>query len=396
MASVLDVINPITIANYVQGAWDGISQNNPFFDKLKKSGNIKKNVTGDNVTWTIEGSRHTPQIVAPYQDINEFFVPKKRYVQATMGWAEVLNAVAIDKGQLRRNDGAQALVKLRDVEFPAMVRDLIVGTNGIAHQILNMNGSTYSGTGLPVYGLPSALLGPGATGLNGFDGVSTVTGLAPAATDIEVIPTAASQTYAGLSLARSGLTGLDGDAEPDAWTPLLVNSTSSGWGTGASAKNNVLEYLSHAISRASRFSASDPTKLPDLALGSFTYFQYLRNAVNDKQTIYLTDKVTKDRVFGVGSNPNMVYHDGLEFTWDENMPAGFYILNTKQIFLDCQPIIGPLSGDKNPLKGGAKGSDMFETEVAFNDGRRAVTISVTFPGMLRFNPRYQVRVAPYA
>jgi hypothetical protein len=370
MASPQDVINPITIANYGRDAWDGVSKHNPLWAMLEKKGNIRRNVAGTQVTWPLEAGRQTPQIVTNYQDVSSFYVPKKSHVQATITWGQVANFLAVDKGMLRQNQGTEALVQYRNYAVPAMFRDLIVGTNGLGHQFFNMNGVTYSGTGDPLYGLPSVFTGNSAITWAAGSKEGTIT----------------NTNYAGLSCVL-GAISVD-NAQSDAWTGTAVNTTSTAWASGtANARANIKEWLSYGIARSSRFSQSDPSLNPDCTFLAFNLFQDLAYQIGEKQTFYVTGNAAASPL-AFGTNKMHLMHDNLPVYWDENMVTSTgYTLNFSQIYCDVQPLISGVSAAKSPMKSAS--SDMFEVEVDYNDARRGITISATFPGQLRINPRYQ-------
>lgn len=375
MASMQDVINPITITNYERDFVDGITQHNPTFKLLNDKGNIKRNVGGTSLTWELEAGRHDVHIVDDYEDVAAKYTPRKRFAQPTLNWGELAVFRAISKGQLRQNSGQEALVRFRDEEVPAMFRDAIFATNGLAHQFLNQDGTDYSGTGRPMFGLPTL-----------FTDVTWAAGSKEGTV---------AGSYAGLSMALSGIS-VDG-AESDAWTPTAVNTTSTAWGGGAgnaTFRYNAFEILTYAMAKASRFSANDPKKMPDCGILAQSLFIDLGYQIQAKQTIFLGGKVGKGQDQGIGyGNDKTLYHNGLPIHWDENMPASTgYILNFSQIDLCQQPLIS-VSADKSPVKTDGEYSPLFETEVSYNDGRRAVTVSATFPGQIKFrNPRYQVQL----
>jgi hypothetical protein len=251
MAGFLDIITPVTTANYALGAWDSISQNHPLWAMLKKQGSFSYDVGGTTIVQPIEAGRNLPIISAPGMDLTQYIKSNVRYAQATFTWGEITNVLGIDVGALRRNSGPQALVKLKEKEVPRMIKDTILGLYGLHWQFLNQNITVPTGTGastgLPMGGLPSCLLQSGATGLRGSNGVFGA-GTAPTysaldAADIEAIPGTASQTYGSLSMApigsngagTGGLTGVD-NAEFDAWTPTLVNTSSTSWASGTAAR----------------------------------------------------------------------------------------------------------------------------------------------------------------
>lgn len=375
MPSPTEVISPVTIANYVKGRWNNILKMNPFFGMLEKKGNIKTGESGTMLNWAVRAGIYQAIIASDYQDLSSNYVPKKQYFQATLPWGEIVQTDAVSKGEFAKNDGEQVLVRLRDYRVPDMVSDLINrSTTSLAYQILNQNGSTYAGSGDPMYGFPSGMTDAGGTASSANFAV-------------------ASGTYAGQSIALNGIS-VDG-AVDNAWTPTLVNTTSSGWGAGASAKNNVLEYLT-AGQLAATFDAADSSEKPTMGILNQTYFGYLQNALTAKETIFIQQPVEADDIWGIGTSVVMARHNGLSYCWDSNMSTFVgYQLNLEKAWMHFLKVPAAISADRMP--GPAAGrKDIFDTEVNYNDQRRGVTVSITGRGQLRFSPRHQVGFKAYA
>lgn len=396
MAGILDALTPTTIANYARGSWDGVSQNNPFFSELKKRGRIKYDVGGDQLVIPVEMGRYTPIVSAPGMDLSSQFAPKVRHKQASFPWGEITNATVLDRGLLRRNSGDQALVRLKDTEIPALMRDAIIGTNGLAHQLLQQNGPGYTGAGLPFYGAPSFLHAPGATGLVGFDGISTATGIAVADTDIEATFSSTSATYGGLSMERSALTGVDG-LEPDAWTSTLVNTSYTGWtGTADQESLAMLLAMQYAVNRACRFSNSDPNKKPTFGTLDFSFFSYAGALIAAKQTIYVQSEQKNAMTPNLGYGQFELMHAGIKWFWDENAQASSGIIwNLNQCELNIQPLYKDQEGG-SPLKVSGEDAGIMESNINFDPLRRLWLISATIPGQFAANPRYFVRLGNYS
>lgn len=372
MASVQEVITPITITNYERDFVDGVTQHNPVFAMLKKHGNIKKNVGGTGLTWQLEAGRHDVHILTDYEDNTAKYTPRKRFAQATLGWGLVGSFRAISKGQLRQNSGQEALVRFRDEEIPAMFRDLIDASNGLGHQFLNEAGTS---AGSPHFGLP-ALNGTVSFSAGAKEGTVTA------------------GTYAGLNLAPSGI-NVDG-VEADAWTPKHVNTTSTAWSGGAgnaTFRYNAFEVLTYSLSVSTRFGSKNPDLMPDCWLLTRDMFNDVAYQIQAKETIFISGKAKKGEQFGIGTAQHELTHNGYPIYWDENMPASTgWLLNFKQIDLCVQPLL-EVSGDKSPMKKGGEDISLFECEVSYNTPRGAVDVSVVHPGQFRFrSPRYQTRL----
>jgi hypothetical protein len=253
------------------------------------------------------------------------------------------------------------------------------------------------------------MLAAGATGLRGSDGVFAG-GNAPTyssldAADREAVPGTSSQTYGGLSMApvgsngagTGGLTGVD-NLEFDAWTPTLVNTTSTAWNGSASASANVLAWAQWMVSKSSRFSSSDATKKPAFGVMGFVYFNYLGNAIAGKTQIYAEGNQLGDQNANVGYNVAKLPHAGIWWYWDEFMPSKTaHVLNPNYIFVDVQPLYKSLdSNSPSPLTVTGEDAGILETAITWDPVRRQWIVTCTFPGQIKIHPRYQTAAGEYA
>lgn len=392
MASLQDVINPITITNYGRGYVDNVVMKFPFFRLLKKYGQIERNVGGTNFTWEIEAGRHDPQIVSDDQDVSTYYTPRKRFAQPTLNWGQIAVFRRFGKGQLRQNYGPQALVNIRNTEIKTMFRDAFDAQNGLMWQWWNMNGGTYTGTGLPMYGMPSVM----SSGTITWSSTSQFGSFAAAG------------TYASLPLASGAMSAYVDGAQADAWTPSAINATApvyANTGTagflGTDTLPNCFGILSAAWQQADRFSGGkNPDFRPDCFFLCQDWFRKLERALTGKQQFLLTQRTESDDEFGLGAYNDQLYHNGKPVYWDANMPdqQGF-VLNFKQIGWKMQPRISAISADESEMKAdsdedGESGApnDWFEIEQTYGDDRRTVRVSATLAGQLWMNPRYQVGI----
>jgi hypothetical protein len=404
MSGPLDVLSATTIANYALGALDGVTLHNPMLKALREKGDWEYDVGGTTMAGPVEVGYDKPIISAPGMDLTPNLKATNRYVQWSQVWAEIAGVKTVDNGMLRRNSGKQALVKLRDKEVPAMLRGMLDKVDGLLHQFLNQNiasptQSSGTVTGLPLAGLPSFLLAPGSASLNGSVLGEILTGSAVAATDREAVCT--TQTYGGLSLAPSGLSGID-NLVADAWRPCLVNSTSTAWNGSASVATNILAILQWAANRSKRFSASDPNLRPDAEFGawlSYDYFQLLGNAIAAKQTIYLSGGKSGAGVSSVplGTDSDMLPHAGYAWRWDERMPAACgYLITWPQVMAKVQPLFAGIEGNGNPLGKSGEDAGLIETAITYDPVRRQWIVTGTAPMQIQCQPRYFTRIGAYA
>lgn len=380
MPTPTQVIDPITIDNYGRMAWDDIVQHYPTARTFMQKGNINRDQGGLALTWPIEAGRNDVHITQDFEDVAQLYTLRRPYSQPTVDWGQLAVLRAISKGELKKNSGNQALVKFGRKVVPSMFRDGLVGpTNSLFWQFFNINAYSYTTANgkVPFAGLPSI-----------FTGTTAITWSSTAKEG-----TINNTNYAGLSCVLGGLSSTVDGAENDAWTPTAINTTSTAWaGATATFRTNAFEILSYAISAGSRFDANDMTKQISEIVTTRAYYNDVAYQMNQKQSFLLEKAVGKKAVFGIGQDVmNGLEHNGVPIRWDALMPAStFYGLNYDQMWLDLMPKM-EFSNDGNAVLTTSGDNDsIFETEVRYNDGRRAVTVSATVDGQFRYNPRYQV------
>jgi hypothetical protein len=412
MSAYLDPVQTTTIYNYKRGAEDSVMQNNRFFRSMYEKSQIESDQGGELIEGPIEAGRHTPYVSAPGEDISGRQTTKQRWKRWQLPWAQTNLSAAWNVGLLRRNNGDQALVKIRDVEVPAMLRDIFDANGsasnelGVAYQMLNTNAATYTGGGLPVQGIPTFLLPVGSTGLQGFNrSTGVVSGSGPALTDQEVVPTVTSQSYANLPMYRSGLTGVDG-LEVDAWTPTQINSSATAWtGVSNDQANSLPIVYNYAVQQACRFSSTNKAMMPDLGYCDLTSFNRLGAKLDTRQTVFIDGgKQQANDTFGTGYNATTgrLFHANLWWYWDENMAGDTaFVLNFKKSKLMTQPITNTYYGGEMPMANGSssEGSDaikeLLEMHVGFDSSTLTHLLTFIFAGQAFFHPRYQVSVRKY-
>lgn len=407
MAGPLDPAVSTTIAYYARDVFDGVKENFAFWKNINDQGKLIYDQGGDPIVQPLAVGRYRPIISAPGMDLSQYATSVPRHLRSSLAFGEVTVTTRFDRGLLRRNSGNEALVDLSSTEIPQMVEDIVKGPGFTANsdgslswQILNTAGQSYSGGGLPIYGLPSFLLAPGATGLNGFNpDTKVVSGIAPVAADREVVPTSTSATYAGWSMAYNGLSATVTQAEPDAYTPTLVNLGSSVW-TGTQQQYNlaIANALNWTVERTCRFDNTDPTYRGTFGMLSSDYFRFLGEFLAGKQTIYMQPMQT-DAI----DSPNMGYaprnrlrHADLWFYYDYNMPAATaYVINGKQLKICFQKLFkdgvfpSPLAGITGEDAG------IVEPIVMLDPLTRSYIVNLTIPAQMLANPRYHGRLGNF-
>jgi len=371
------VINPITIDNYGRMAWDNVTNHYPTAKQFMQKGNITRDQGGNKLTWPIEAGKNDVFITQDFEDVTANYVMTTAHAQPTIDWAQLSVFKAISKGQLKRNNGKEALVKWSQKAIPSMYRDGLSGvTNSLFDQFFNMNIGSYTSK-VAFAGLPSVFTGNTAITWSSTVKEGTIN----------------NTNYAGLTCVSGGLSSLVDNPVADAWTPTAVNTTSTAWG-GATAtlRVNAFEILSYAISAASRFSPNEAAQNPDEVVMTRAMYNDIAYQMQQKQSFLLGKSVGKGASFGIGMDVSQgLEHNGVPIRWDTHLAANTgYVLNYDQMFLDFLPKM-EFSGDKvGELKQTGDDESIFETEIRYSEGRRALTVSATADGQFRINPRYQI------
>ena len=409
MPGIFDALPASTITNYKKGAIDSVVDSNVLLSKLFTDGRVQRKQGGDALEGAIQAGQYTPRISAPGEDRSGKYNPAAHFKRWRAQWAETSVEGGIDFGILRRNSGAQAIVDVADRTMPNMFKSLLLnGTTSLNGLLLGCNSAAYSGTGLPIDGLPTVL--PGASnqqtvaqaitsydlrGQNSDTGV--LTGAVPAVTDKEVgigsAPTL--QNYLGLSLKYNALTGVDG-LKPNAWSPTLVNSSATEWsGTANDQANGILKYSQYAASRASRFSATDNSFRPAFGVTTFDQYMKMGNKLDSRQTIFVQPGGESNNKFGTGfKTVGMTYHAGLWWYFDQACPVerGF-VINTDQTDFFLQPVLdtvdsGAIPSSFNTSGGGIDNGDLIESHVHFDPSYLRLVCAAMINGQIRWHPRY--------
>lgn len=419
MAGIFDALDATTITNYKKGAIDSVVENNPFLSVLFNKAMVERKQGGDALEGPIEVGRFTPRFSAPGEDRSANYVSKVHHKRWRSEWAEISVEDSVDFGLLRRNSGKEALVDLASREVPAIYRDILTnGSTSLNGAILSNNSASgiYTGTGLPIDGLPTLL--PGASAqqtvaaaitsydLEGFNPTTgALTGSAPADTDIEVniggAPTV--QNYCGLSLKYNALTGIDG-LTANAWTGTLVNTSATAWsGTNDDEANAVTKYTQYAINRASRFSNQDQKFRPTFAVTTSDQLYKLGAKLTSIQNVYLKPGDDTTNKWGTGfKTDGMIFHAGLWHWFDASVPDGRgFVINANMAKLFLQPSFDTIENDSIPPNFNTKGggvpmSDLIESHIHFDPSYLRLVVAALINGQVWFHPRYQAAWDAYS
>lgn len=378
MPTPAQVVDPITIANYSKMEWKNTVEHYPTAKRFMQKGNVNRDVGGDQLQWPIEAGVDENHVIQDYEDVSSLYTMTVNYARATIDWGLIGSFKAISKGQLRTNSGAQALVKFGRKTVPSMFKNLLNQASGsLFWHLFNTNLYSYvsANNKVPFAGLPSVF-----TGTTAITWSSTI--------KQGVIN---NTNYAGLTCVSGGLTSVTIPRD-DAWTPQAFNTTSTAYGsTTPTFAGNAFAILTDSISGCSKFDAEDSSMQTQEVVLTRAMYNDFASLMQQKQSFLLTGKVSKGAAFGIGMDVMTgLEHNGVPIRWDGHIPADTgYLLNYDQMFLDLQPRYEFSKDSNSALATSGDDDGIFETEVRYNDGRMAVTVSAACPGQFRINPRYQ-------
>ena len=389
MATPANVISDVTINQFRRAAWKNAEEKRVSIGYLAEKGKINEDSKGgDLIYWPVEAGLYDAYTVGDYEDNLDKFVPNKRHTKATLDWGLKRVFDAISKFSLQKNRGEEALVNIARERLPAMMMSLVSQGNGTSagkgslnYEFLRRDGGSYTGDGLPFFGLPSVFK---------FD-----TGLATSAKDAVVT---SGSTYAGLSLENGGLSGTVDVDRADAWEPKSANIAFDWDGTGGSSTSLTVEHfprIMNYLQTRVTYASADETQRPDCVIHDRTNFNVGRDYIGDKQSIYINREDSGNRKWGLGNSAEGFNHNGLMHYWDDQMPSEeSYMLNFDQIELAYLSALGMVSGDNDPggkNKGDLKGlpASMIDVECQYSAGRNGITLDAQVAAQFLINPRYQ-------
>jgi hypothetical protein len=352
------------IAHYfLNEVWENTTNHRPFFKALKARGHVETGLSGTNCTWNANAGRHT---MAAYDDAEVINITRKKHeIQAVLPWAFLTVTDAITRDEIAMAGD--------DVSFRRVNKDMLERMKKNFGTRLNTQALTQDGN---------------AVGTNVLHGVETFM----AATGSSGIRQTANDTYAGLATVTGGITTID-DAEPDAWSPTLINFTSTGWAvTGATWRLNARESLTYTKDQVTK--GNEPDLQPDLVIMTRTMFSTFKDVLAATQSLYVSQK-PGDGPTGLGI-PGAIEYDGLEVIFDADQTANTaYMLNFRQIWMDVLKVPEVPGQNKIPGGGSAGKDDMFEVLVKDDITTNGTLVRVNFRAQLRFNPRYQGKLFAY-
>lgn len=377
-----NLVDVSTTQQYMKGVFENVKKRNIILRLLDERGNIKKEASGK----FFERNLRVGQNSVAYRTADlapRSFARLQKNVTCAVPYALKEVTGVLGEADVMFNSGKEALISLRQRMFADMSQDFKIS---LAGDLLASNGGSNSTFGIaaaasspvPFFGLPT-IFGYGSSAL-AYNATTQTVGSAVAAGDVEVAPNA---TYCGVSThPTNAISGVDNRLN-EATSPIIVNYTSTGFGSTTTWAANAIKILNYSIDRASR--GTDADDVPDIGLVTRTMFTDLKNNLVQYYKIELQSSQSGPNA-GLYKE-NKVPFGSIDVYWDESMPSGvFYVLNTKKMEFVTFPQKKMLLDDTFD----DNGDEMFNVRSQYDIAQGGHLAVAQLAGQLWANPKYQL------
>lgn len=329
--STLGASAVVLVANteqYMKVVTELIYRKRLLYSMMRKRGRFKFSESGQQITWPIQYKLPTMQ---PFPEWDVISPQRENWnAQAALQYKSWKASTALGWHDLKKNKGPAQLINLADQRL----KSLAMGCLNYFNKQMYENGAD-DGTTDQDY-----------TGFESMVGASAAT---CAAGDVVASPAG---TYAGRSVAVGASSGstwsADMSTKPnstlatdwplgnslsddyDYWSPLLVNTSSTGWGTGGTTwADNCLEVIRSMIEWQER-RHGDSYK-PDLFLTETSTIHTVKRKLESRVRVMAPLPEAVELGF-----PNTCQYDGVILAADFNCPVGTgYLIPTEGLSIRC-------------------------------------------------------------
>lgn len=297
-----------TLANYLKEELDNTMRNSPFWNKLQQRSRIRFNVHGSELQWPVRRSirgatPHNDSIIPQFDTYNLF-------ERATITFRGYWSGERLGRFQLQRNRGPQAFIDLMNDAKRRLGPDLLQSVQGDVFIDGGATGNEDKWEGFETFlGAQSAQTGDSGRVRLPDDSYAGIT------TDL--------QAYGGSWTNVSGETattswpnGTSRTPTYDFFAPLLVNTTSTAWGTSPSFAVFGLQQLTYGIQYAMRQPHASPVTMLDLILMTTADYFSFKNLYLGAERINV-ERTPIDKSVGY----TLINYDGVDIGMDFYVPA---------------------------------------------------------------------------
>lgn len=317
-----------TISQYAKGAEDNTIRRRILLSLLRKNGKITYKNSGTSMTWQVEFSQPPMRQNGDAGEIT--FAEHVAYKPCTLDWRGYVITDLFTEKQMLMNRGPEALINVYESKAKNMIKSFDSGINAQFYIDGNATGNENA-----IHGFKSCTgyTTPAATDLIGTPNDSyagLTTNLATyGGTWTAARSSAETPQFPNATLAKDWPYG-SGTSEYDFYSPKIVNSTSSNWGTGSTSWSDNCERV---ISRTNIWlrSTGGDGGAPIMFMFGSDMFSGVRDYYSAKQRIMVPHKESED--LGFGDTLNL---DGCGIAYDFDCPASSgFGLKISEIELAC-------------------------------------------------------------
>lgn len=380
------LIDPVTTQQFMDDAFESALNYDATLKKMKEAGTLKSEASGLFFTRNIHVGLPSANERTAAQA--RTFAPSAEYVVASIPWSNLETTGTITMIDARQNSGPEGKVNLQKKLLKSMSDGLRVG---LVTRLLtnNLSSNTVAGwtasatTNSPIAGLPT-LFGYGSSAQN-YDPSTRTSSGAVGAGDREVKP---NTTYFGLATdPTAAISGID-NAQPEAISPVILNTTSTAWTGTATWVANCRKVLDHAISRLTRGEGPDET--PDFAIMTRTMHTAVLGSLDSLLRVGLEAGAGVSPNFRVsGEQTKVIPYGPLTLHWSQYLNKEVvYVLNSKKMefvhFPAKRLLIDPTLGQVSE----GRADSMFSIETQYDITQGAHLAVASLMGNLFLEPRY--------
>ena len=335
---------PVDLLNRSLGAWAGVLVANAeqyipvvteliyrkriLYAMMRKKGRFKFGESGEQITWPIQYKLPTMRPFPEWESLN----PQRENwnAQAALQYKSWLASTALGWHDMKKNRGEAQLIDLANQRL----KSLATGCINYFNKQMYENGADDATTDQDYTGFES-MVGASAATCAAGDVVASPAGTY-AGRSVAVGASSGSTWSANLSTKPNATIATDwplGDSlsdDYDYWSPLLVNTSSTSWGTGGTTwADNCLEVIRSMIEWQER-RIGDVYK-PDLFLTETSMIHTVKRKLESRFRTITPTKEAEELGF-----PGTVNYDGVSLAADFNCPAGTgYLLPTEGLSIRC-------------------------------------------------------------
>ncbi len=249
------------IANYLKGAEDATIQSSVLLSKLKKKGRIKTGGTGNYLDWKLKGGRRS---LTPITEGAAFDVERSNnYANLQLNWyGYQMNDAMTEMERLQNGNGPTQIIKM----VGGILEDIKSDFETEFNAELYKNGETTTNAGR-VHGLETMFQISTATIPTGGAGGQRL-----------AVGAHGTLTYGGRAFSSTK------NSHYYMRPTIMIDANSGAYGAGGFSSTNGLKIFDDAVVTQSEQLGN---KFPDLGITDFTWYNYLRQALISKESIYI-------------------------------------------------------------------------------------------------------------